>query len=197
MQNRENNKVFYGGFFARLAAAWVDALLVACFLLTLRIPVWLTSMGSSYLYQLVLFNFTAWDILLYLLGSAYYIILTYMTGTTLGKRIFSLEVVAADERKLSFWDVLYRETIGKYLSGAFLCIGYIMAGIDKEKRAFHDILCDTRVIYSFGKEPRPESVYGEAENYNRNDSGIYRAADYGYRKPEPPSDTSETDEEKR
>ena len=27
-------------------------------------------------------------------------------------------------------------------------IGYIIAGVDREKRGLHDILCDTRVIYA-------------------------------------------------
>jgi uncharacterized RDD family membrane protein YckC len=32
------------------------------------------------------------------------------------------------------------------LSAIILMIGYIMAGFDEQKRALHDILCDTRVI---------------------------------------------------
>ena len=45
-------------------------------------------------------------------------------------------------------DIVYRETVGKFLSGIFLSIGYILVGLDNEKRALHDILCDTRVIYA-------------------------------------------------
>jgi uncharacterized RDD family membrane protein YckC len=33
------------------------------------------------------------------------------------------------------------------VSGMILLIGYIMAGFDNEKRALHDRVCDTRVIY--------------------------------------------------
>jgi uncharacterized RDD family membrane protein YckC len=33
------------------------------------------------------------------------------------------------------------------VSGIILLIGYIMAGFDEEKRALHDRVCDTRVIY--------------------------------------------------
>jgi uncharacterized RDD family membrane protein YckC len=32
------------------------------------------------------------------------------------------------------------------VSAILLCIGYIMAGFDSEKRALHDMMCDTRVI---------------------------------------------------
>ena len=34
----------------------------------------------------------------------------------------------------------------KILSGLILMIGYIMAAFDSEKRALHDMICDTRVI---------------------------------------------------
>ena len=33
------------------------------------------------------------------------------------------------------------------VSGIILLIGYIIAGFDDEKRALHDRVCDTRVIY--------------------------------------------------
>jgi uncharacterized RDD family membrane protein YckC len=34
----------------------------------------------------------------------------------------------------------------KILSAFILLIGYIIAGFDSEKRALHDMICDTRVI---------------------------------------------------
>ncbi|HET6371045.1 MAG TPA: RDD family protein, partial [Nitrospiria bacterium] len=37
------------------------------------------------------------------------------------------------------------------LSGIILCIGYIMAAFDDEKRALHDRICGTRVIKKPGK----------------------------------------------
>ena len=33
------------------------------------------------------------------------------------------------------------------LSGMICYIGYIMAGFDDEKRALHDRICNTRVVY--------------------------------------------------
>lgn len=36
--------------------------------------------------------------------------------------------------------------LAKMLSGLILCIGYIMAAFDEEKRTLHDRLCGTRVI---------------------------------------------------
>ncbi|MFR4625420.1 MAG: RDD family protein [Dorea formicigenerans] len=85
----------------------------------------------------------------------YFALLTWCTGTTIGKRLMNLRVVPADgNEKLSFVDVLYRETVGRFLCGISIWIGYIIVGIDKEKRGFHDMLCDTRVVY----EKKSENV---------------------------------------
>jgi len=56
-----------------------------------------------------------------------------------------LQVVMADGSKLSYGRSLGRH-FAKFLSSFILAIGYIMAGIDDEKRALHDRICDTRVI---------------------------------------------------
>lgn len=151
MQNNcSSGKPVYAGFWVRLAAYLADSVIVWTGLLICRITM-------SGVFQLisrtpfdgnVLFEYTWKDIILYLTGSAYYVLCVYCAGTTAGKRLFNLRVVSADSEKLSFTDVLYRETVGKFLSGVVLCIGYLMAGIDHEKRALHDILCDTRVIYA-------------------------------------------------
>ena len=87
----------------------------------------------------------------------YFALLTWCTGTTIGKRLMNLRVVPADRNeKLSFVDVLYRETVGRFLCGISIWIGYIIVGIDKEKRGFHDMLCDTRVVYDKKAKMYPE-----------------------------------------
>ena len=80
-------------------------------------------------------------------GVLYYILLTYYTGTTLGKKLMNLRVVAETGEKLTLFNVIYRETIGRFLCSFFGGIGYIMAGIDGQKRGLHDMICGTRVIY--------------------------------------------------
>jgi len=66
-------------------------------------------------------------------------------GATPGKMVCHLQVVMADGGKLSYGRSLGRH-FAKFLSSFILAIGYIMAGIDDEKRALHDRICDTRVI---------------------------------------------------
>ena len=58
------------------------------------------------------------DIVLYIFKVMYFALLTWCTGTTIGKRLMNLRVVPADRNeKLSFVDVLYRETVGRFLCG--------------------------------------------------------------------------------
>ena len=96
----------------------------------------------------ILFHYSLKDIILYALKVLYFIAFTYLTGTTLGKKAMNLRVVSKNpEEKLTLFNVVYRETVGRFLCSLPVNIGYIVAGIDSEKRGFHDLLCDTRVVY--------------------------------------------------
>jgi len=66
-------------------------------------------------------------------------------SATPGKMALGIKVVRPDGNSIS-----YMRGLGRYfaeiLSAVILAIGYIMAAFDKEKRALHDHICDTRVI---------------------------------------------------
>jgi uncharacterized RDD family membrane protein YckC len=57
-----------------------------------------------------------------------------------------LKVVRTDGSGLG-WGIAVGRFFMYIVSGIILLIGYIMAGFDEEKRALHDRVCDTRVIY--------------------------------------------------
>ena len=141
------------GFGPRAAAFLLDQLLVAVALLVIKLPAWLVRLYGGQPIGDVLFSFSLLDVLCYVLLSAYFVLLTYITGSTLGKKVMGLRVVRETEEDLRFVDVLYRETIGRYLSGV-LFLGYFMALVDTRKRAFHDYLCETCVIYDHDKKER-------------------------------------------
>lgn len=144
-----NHAVTKAGFFPRLGAYLIDSLLVGMVLLCLKIPVGILEfvIPDALIFENVLFHFNIFDIIFYLLALLYFVLTTSITGTTIGKRLFNLTVVDAEGKNLTFWNALYRESIGKYLSGVFY-FGYIMIFIDKNNRAFHDYLCDSSVIYT-------------------------------------------------
>lgn len=150
MQNHDDNPTIYGGFFVRLAAYLVDLIISGLALVIIKLPMFFVKLGNPdmILVQPFFFNYSVWDIFIYLLATSYFIILTYTTGATLGKRLFNLKVVSADGEKLSLLDVIYRETIGRYLCSVIIYVGYLLVGLDKEKKGLHDMLCDTRVIYT-------------------------------------------------
>lgn len=139
----------YAGFWVRLAAYMIDLGIVWIGLLFVKLVINIVSFAGGDLFRSrLLFHYTLRDIILYLLQVVYFILLTYYTETTPGKRLLNLRVVSADRGKLSFVNVVYRETVGRFLCGLSIGIGYIMAGVDREKRGLHDMLCDTRVIYA-------------------------------------------------
>lgn len=147
-QNKED--IVYAGFFVRLSAYIIDCIIVGIALLIIRIPKFIIYMINPdiFLVKPILFKFSIFDIVIYLLGLTYFVLMTYYCGGTLGKKLFKLKVCKAADEKLSLFTVIYRESIGRYLSGLILFIGYIMIGIDSKKRALHDILSDTLVVYN-------------------------------------------------
>lgn len=150
MQNSfSREKPVFAGFWVRLAACLTDQLLILAGLLLIRLLFGriISFLDSTWLGEGILFQYTWKDICSYLAGAGYFILCTYFTGATVGKRLFNLRVAPAGDSRFTVTDIVYRETVGKFLSGIFLCAGYLMAGLDKEKRGLHDILCDTRVIY--------------------------------------------------
>lgn len=63
-----------------------------------------------------------------------------------GKLICKIQVVNPDGTQISFWKSLGR--VFAYIVSAIpLFIGFMMAGWNREKKALHDIICQTRVVY--------------------------------------------------
>ncbi len=144
-----NQAVTKAGFFPRLGAYLVDSCILGIVLFCLKIPVALMKLAfqDSFLFGNVLFHYNIFDIIFYLLPLLYFVLTISITGTTIGKRAFNLTVVDKEGRNLTFWNALYRESVGRFLSGIFY-FGYIMIFIDKNNRAFHDYLCDSSVVYT-------------------------------------------------
>jgi uncharacterized RDD family membrane protein YckC len=147
-QNKED--IVYAGFFVRLAAYIIDCIIVGITLLIIRIPKFIIYMMNPDIFFVkpILFKFSIFDIVIYLLGLTYFVLMTYYCGGTLGKKLFKLKVCKATDEKLSLFTIIYRESIGRYLSALILFIGYIMIGVDSKKRGLHDILSDTLVVYN-------------------------------------------------
>lgn len=151
----------YAGFWIRLAAKLVDW--VALFVVSRQIaslmglanldPVTIMQADMATLGPLA--QRLAWMGLLD--GAArlaYYWYFLARFSATPGKLLFRLRVVSADGSPLSNGQIVGRffsEVLTKYFT---LCIGYVVAGFDPEKRTMHDHFCNTRVIRRDGENGR-------------------------------------------
>ncbi len=155
MQNQLESRA-YAGFFVRLVAYGIDMLAASIVVGMVKIPFSIAaSGGADFLKRNFIFEYSVLDVLGYVGVAAYFVLLTYFAHTTIGKMLFHLEVVS--EKKWTFVNVLYRETIGRFLS-SLLNIGYLAVIVQKEKQGFHDMLCDTHVVYKNMFKKRGEPV---------------------------------------
>ena len=156
MQNQSENKA-YAGFFVRLVAYAIDSMLAALLVSIVKLPLSIAaSAGAGFLKANFIFHYSLLDVLGYIGVAAYFVLLTYFAHGTPGKLLFRLRVVTED-REWTFLNILYRETVGRFLS-SLLCIGYLAIIVTEKKQGFHDMLSDTYVVYA-GMAPvaKPEA----------------------------------------
>jgi uncharacterized RDD family membrane protein YckC len=149
----------YGGFWMRFGARMIDGILLGVPLLiiaALVIPNLLRAQGDAP--NPAFGAFAAFGLTFFLgyflVVICYEVVLLKYRGATLGKMACGLRVVRYDGSSLGWgtsigrffmWNVV---TSGiPYLNFILMLISGIMAGTDGEKRALHDRVCDTRVVY--------------------------------------------------
>ena len=135
----------YAGFWIRLGAWFIDYLIMAIVSAIIYVP--LTFMGFSSFDEPAAFAMIQLisTVLNFIIPAAYESWFVGKYAATPGKMACKLKVVMSDGDRVSFARAIGRH-FAKYISGLILCIGYIMAGFDEQKRTLHDRICDTRVI---------------------------------------------------
>ncbi|MBN2451091.1 MAG: RDD family protein [Lentisphaeria bacterium] len=142
----------YGGFWIRFAAKFIDGLILfgVNFSIGLVVQGIFAGIGAAAGGDVgsgvtIAGAVVAWLIQV-ALGACYTTFFLGKFAATPGKMACGLRVVRADGSALT-----YARSCGRHfadmLSGITLCIGYIIAAFDAEKRALHDHICDTRVVY--------------------------------------------------
>ena len=152
----------YGGFWIRFLARVIDSILLAVINAVVRLPLMLMfgigtmggmrglgrGEGAGLIFAPAMMGAIGISSLIGLaIGAAYEVYFLTAHGATPGKMALGLRVIRADGGPISPMLALGRH-FALWLSGFILMIGYIMAGFDPEKRALHDRICETRVIYS-------------------------------------------------
>ncbi|MEF3691788.1 MAG: RDD family protein [Candidatus Moraniibacteriota bacterium] len=133
-------QVRYAGFWIRFAASFVDGIVIFFISIPFVILAFL-SMGGE------IKNSFSVNILSFLISWGYHILMTDKYQATLGKKFVGIKVVKEDLSRASLGNLVLRETAGKFLSQLILLIGYIMAAFTSRKRALHDIIGGTVVIF--------------------------------------------------
>jgi uncharacterized RDD family membrane protein YckC len=148
----------YAGFWIRFVARIIDGIILAVVGFVINLPIQLAfGLGASRITTGADVA-TALPMMLGTLGislainlvlqAAYEVYFLASRGATIGKLALGLKVVRADGGPLSTGQATGR--FFAYLLDMYftLFIGFIIAGFDSEKRALHDRICDTRVIYA-------------------------------------------------
>ena len=145
----------YAGFWIRVVAVIVDGLILGILGTIVNIPFQLAIAGMSATMNpssdpmTVLGSFIGILSIMVLLNMAiacaYEAWFVVNKGATPGKLILSLEVIRADGTRPG-WGLAIGRYFAKQLSAWTLGIGYIMVGLDDEKRGLHDRICNTRVV---------------------------------------------------
>lgn len=153
----------YGGFWIRFGARFIDGLIfmvpvmifAALFIPNLiRAGKQAGNPASVPNPAFAAFGGITFLLVFFLAGGCYEILMLKYRSATLGKLACGLKVIRPDGRSLS-WGVCFGRffmwnivTSGiPYINSILILVSSIMLGVDNEKRALHDRVCDTRVIY--------------------------------------------------
>lgn len=77
---------------------------------------------------------------------AYFVLMTKFFRQTVGKMVFGLKVISLHDEKLRWSTIMFREWIGRFISGSILIL-YIIIGFLPKKQGVHDLFADTTVIH--------------------------------------------------
>ncbi len=142
--SRNQANLQYAGFWIRVAAKIIDGLTIG--LIPLVIGIVIAVMGRNHSSTIILpiqiFSYF-WTYVVQPLIIAW---MLSSFGATPGKMAVGIRVVKSDSSTVTFGRGIGR-AYADILSGLICGIGYVIVAFDAEKRALHDHICDTRVVY--------------------------------------------------
>ena len=143
-QERGSFHESYAGFWKRLAAAFLDAIVttVAGGLIGFGLGILLAVVGTR---DPALFRGVG-NIIGILLAWLYFALMeSSQTQGTLGKMALGIKVTDMSGRRIGFGKATGRH-FGKMISAAIFCIGFIMIGFTGKKQGLHDIMAGCLVV---------------------------------------------------
>ena len=135
----------YAGFWIRVGAKLLDGLVIGVVFGVPLIIVAIAGAGSREFGMMQILQLLL-QLLMTVANIGYQIFFLGKYGATLGKMACGLRVVTAEGGKITYGQATGR-AFAEILSGMICYIGYLIVAFDDQKRALHDHICNTRVIY--------------------------------------------------
>jgi uncharacterized RDD family membrane protein YckC len=85
-------------------------------------------------------------IVVFVCGFVYEVVFNGTWGATLGKMAIGARIVRVDGSRIRYGIAALR-WLAERLSDLTFCVGYLMIGFRADKRAMHDLIAGTRVIF--------------------------------------------------
>lgn len=141
-QPAAQGQVAYGGFWVRLVAYLIDAIV-----LSVVVGVIASIMGLNIFDPESEASFDpTLNLASVIIGWLYFALMeSSERGATLGKMALGLRVVSSSGQRLSFMNATGRY-FAKILSAIILCIGFLMIAFTDRKRGLHDMIAGTLVV---------------------------------------------------
>ena len=132
-------QVAYGGFWIRLAAYIIDAVVLSF------VTVVLAEVSDMSLFETEPEHYGTINFISFIIGWLYFALMeSSPRGATLGKMAVGLRVMTSDGQRLSFMNATGRY-FAKIVSALILGIGFLMIAFGGT--ALHDRMAGTRVVY--------------------------------------------------
>jgi len=154
----------YAGFVTRAAALIIDIVIVSIAVIAIN---WIISLPLNYFFsfdvQSCLLSTSEhntvvvwfcrsiqllWLAVILTTAPLYFAILTSLNGQTIGKYVMGLRVVRFDGQRMTFFGSLLR-WFAYFLSALPFGLGFFVVLVDAQRRALHDRIAGTCVVYSW------------------------------------------------
>ncbi len=156
LEFRREGEVVPAGFMRRLAALFLDRIILVIPLVGLMFVFVLGSMGNRDYGAGVAVVQVVVGLGYFLVAPLYYALMESSAGqATLGKRALGIKVTDMNGRRISFGHALGR-WFAAALSYLTLYIGFLMAAFTDRKRALHDFVAGTQVVDRWAYTANPE-----------------------------------------
>ena len=156
------------GFVTRLFAFAADLVVIAGIL---ALGGWIAVLADNLLEQLNIEARvglgTIYVVLIPFIVAFYFVMFWSLTGRTIGKWLLGLRVVSTDGHTPTIGRSLLR-VVGYVISAIVFWAGYLWVLVDKNRRAWHDHMASTWVVYDYSRQAADttyEDYLEQSESY--------------------------------